>query len=99
MEALKRPYLDPRPLSLLSQLTSAGSTVEAMGHREAAQAFLEGAVQEDVADRTETVEQLQWGLVVLALVGWDSQAGADHPALAGKVVAVQTDPELDRNRA
>jgi len=99
LEALKPPYLDQPPLSLLSHLTLAGSTVEAMGHREAAQAFLEGAVQEDVADRTETVEQLQWGLVVLALVGWDSQAGADHPALAGKVVAVQTDPKPDRNRA
>jgi len=64
-----------------------------------AQFFLAEAVQEDVADRIGKVEKLQRGLVVLASVGWDSQAGADHPALAGKVVAVQTDPELDRNRA
>ncbi|TMI28392.1 hypothetical protein E6H30_01285 [Candidatus Bathyarchaeota archaeon] len=59
LEALKPPYLDQPPLSLLSHLTLAGSTVEAMGHREAAQAFLAGAVQEDVADRIEMVGELQ----------------------------------------
>ena len=67
--------------------------------REVAQAFLVGAVREDVADRIGREGKLQWGRVVPASVGWDSQAGADHPAPPGKVVAVQTDPEPDRNRA
>ena len=68
MEALKHPYLDQPPLSLLCHLTLGGSTVEAMGHRKAAQVVLAGAIQEDVADLIEMVEKLQQGLVVPASV-------------------------------
>ncbi|TMH96808.1 hypothetical protein E6H37_01630 [Candidatus Bathyarchaeota archaeon] len=59
MEALKRPYFEPHHRFLLSQLASGDSTVEAAVHQKAAQVFLAGAVQEDVADRIGMVGELQ----------------------------------------
>jgi hypothetical protein len=99
MEAPKRPYFEPHHQSLLSQAISGDSTVEAAVHQKVVQVFLAEAVQEDVADRIGMAEKLQSGPVVLASAGWDSQAGADHPAPPGKVAAVQMDPGLERNRA
>ena len=99
MEALKRPYPELHHRSLLSQLASGDSTVEAAAHRKAAQAFPEEEAQQDEADPTGMAEKPQLDPVAPASMDWDSQAAADHPDQQGKAVFAQKDREPDRSQA
>jgi len=99
MEALKRPYFAAHHRSLLFQLASGDSTVEAAAHRKAEQVFPAEEAQPDEADPTGMAAKPQLDPVAPASMDWDSQAAEDHPDQQGKEVSVQKDREPDRSQA